>query len=128
EITFSSSPDLPEEEVLAQLLFGRDFSDMSAFQAAQLVSAVATLSGKGGGGLGDRLGLANFDVTSTSDGDTQVSAGTYISDNIYSEIVADSSGKNQINLNLDLTPSLTVKGVAGNDGDTGVGIFFERDY
>ncbi|MEO1285104.1 MAG: translocation/assembly module TamB domain-containing protein, partial [Pseudomonadota bacterium] len=88
--------------------FGRDFSDMSAFQAAQLVSAVATLSGKGGGGLGDRLGLANFDVTSTSDGDTQVSAGTYISDNIYSEIVADSSGKNQINLNLDLTPSLTV--------------------
>ncbi|MEL7012012.1 MAG: translocation/assembly module TamB domain-containing protein [Pseudomonadota bacterium] len=127
EITFSSSPFLPEEEVLAQLLFGRDFSNMSAFQAAQLVSAVATLSGKGGDGLGSRLGLANFDVTSTADGETQVSAGTYISDNIYSEVVADSAGRSEIHLNLDVTDSLTVKGIAGND-DTGVGVYFERDY
>ncbi|MEM8538916.1 MAG: translocation/assembly module TamB domain-containing protein, partial [Pseudomonadota bacterium] len=131
-VSFTSSPDLPQEEVLAQLLFGRDFSNMSAFQAAQLVSAVATLSGKGSGGLQgglrNRLGLSDLDVTSTDDGGTQVSAGTYISDNVYSEIVADSEGNNKINLNLDLSDSLTVKGSAGNDGDTGIGIFFERDY
>ena len=131
-VSFLSSPELPQEEVLAQLLFGRDFSEMSALQAAQLVSAVATLSGKGSGGLTGRLrnglGLADFDVSSTADGATQFSAGTYISDNIYSEVVADSDGNNEINLNLDLTPSLTVKGSAGNDGNTGLGIFFERDY
>ncbi|MEL7278850.1 MAG: translocation/assembly module TamB domain-containing protein [Pseudomonadota bacterium] len=131
-VSFVSSPELPQEEVLAQLLFGRDFSQMSALQAAQLVSAVATLSGQGSGGLTgqlrDGLGLADFDVSSTADGATQFSAGTYISDNIYSEVVADSDGNNEINLNLDLTPSLTVKGSAGNDGNTGLGIFFERDY
>ncbi|MEO0772467.1 MAG: translocation/assembly module TamB domain-containing protein [Pseudomonadota bacterium] len=131
-ISFTSAPELPQEEVLAQLLFGRDFSDMSALQAAQLVSAVATLSGRGSGGLQgrlrDQLGLADFDVTTTDDGATQFSAGAYISDNIYSEIVADSEGNDEINLNIDLSPSLTVKGSAGNDGNTGVGIFFERDY
>ncbi|MEO0370560.1 MAG: translocation/assembly module TamB domain-containing protein, partial [Pseudomonadota bacterium] len=131
-LSFTSSPDLPQEEVLAQLLFGRNFSDISALQAAQLVSAVATLSGKGSGGLQgrlrDQLGLADFDVTTTDDGATQFSAGAYISDNIYSEIVADSEGNDEINLNIDLSPSLTVKGSAGNDGNTGVGIFFERDY
>ncbi len=131
-ISFTSSPDLPQEQVLAQLLFGRDFSEMSALQAAQLVSAVATLSGKGSGGLQgrlrDELGLADFDITTTDDGATQFSAGAYISDNIYSEIVADSEGNDEINLNIDLSPSLTVKGSAGNDGNTGLGIFFERDY
>ena len=131
-LSFTSSPELPQEEVLAQLLFGRNFSDISALQAAQLVSAVATLSGKGSGGLQGRLrdqfGLADFDVTTTDDGATQFSAGAYISDNIYSEIVADSEGNDEINLNIDLSPSLTVKGSGGNDGNTGLGIFFERDY
>ncbi len=132
EVTFSSSPDLPEEEVIAQLLFGTSFSNMSAFQAAQLVSAVATLSGQGGDSLTGRLrqglGLSDLDVTSTDDGGTEVSAGAYISDNIYSEIVADSEGNNKVNINLDLSDSLTVKGSADNEGNTGVGIFFEKDY
>jgi translocation and assembly module TamB len=43
-------------------------------------------------------------------------------------VTADSAGKQRINLNLDLTGSLTVKGGASNDGDSGIGIFFERDY
>ena len=132
EVTFSSSPDLPEEEVIAQLLFGTSFSNMSAFQAAQLVSAAATLSGQGGDSLTGRLrqglGLSDLDVTSTDDGGTEVSAGAYISDNIYSEIVADSEGNNKVNINLDLSDSLTVKGSADNEGNTGVGIFFEKDY
>lgn len=132
EISFTSSPDLPQEEILAQLLFGRGFDKMSAFQAAQMISAVATLSGKRSGGLTGRLrgalGLSDFDVTSTDEGATQFRAGAYISDKLYSEVTADSEGNNEINLNLDLTPSITVKGSASNSGDTGLGIFFERDY
>lgn len=132
EISFTSSPDLPQEEILAQLLFGRSFDKMSAFQAAQMISAVATLSGKGSGGLTGQLrgalGLSDFDVTSTDEGATQFRAGAYISDKLYSEVTADSEGNNEINLNLDLTPSITVKGSASNAGETGLGIFFERDY
>lgn len=132
DLRLTSSPDLPEEEILARLLFGRSFSKMSAFQAAQLVGAVATLSGKGGGGLTGRLrdtfGLSDVDITTTEDGATEFSTGTYITDNVYSEITADSDGRNRINLNLDLGRSLTVKGRADSQGDTGIGIFFEKDY
>jgi translocation and assembly module TamB len=100
-------------------------------QAAQLASAVATLSG-GGGGLVGRLrgafGLNDLDVKQTAGGDTEVSAGTYISDKVYTEITADSTGRQKINLNLDLSRSLTAKGSAASDGNTGIGLFFEKDY
>ena len=59
---------------------------------------------------------------------TQFSAGTYISENIYSEFTADSDGNNEVNLNLDLSSSVTVKGSASSTGDTGLGIFYEKDY
>ena len=57
-----------------------------------------------------------------------MSAGAYVSDNIYTEVTADSAGRQQINLNLDVTRNLTAKGSASNDGDTGIGLFFEKDY
>jgi len=132
EITFASNPDLPQEEVASRLIFGRGLDNISPFQAAQLASAVATLAGNENadlvGSLRGAIGLADLDVTQTEDGDTQVSAGAYISDDIYTEVTADSTGKQRINLNLDVSKSVTVKGGASNDGDTGVGIFFERDY
>ncbi|MDA3857727.1 MAG: translocation/assembly module TamB domain-containing protein, partial [Roseovarius sp.] len=132
EISFTSEPDLPEEEVVARLLFGRGLDTISPFQAAQMASAVATLSGRSGldvvGKLRGAVGLSDLDVTQTEDGDTEVSAGAYISDKIYSEVIADSTGKQQINLNLDLTNTITLKGGASNEGDTGIGVFFEKDY
>lgn len=132
EVTFSSDPDLPQEEAVARLLFGRGLDAISPFQAAQLVAAAATLSGRrsGGlmGGLRGAFGLSNLDVTSAEGGATQFSAGTYISENIYSNITADDEGNQEINLNLDVTPHLTVKGRSGTTGDTGIGIYFEKDY
>ena len=131
-ITFASNPDLPQEEVVSRLIFGRGLDSISPFQAAQMASAVATLAGSGENDVVGRLrgavGLADLDVTQTEDGGTQVSAGAYISDNIYTEVTADSEGKQRINLNLDLSKSLTLKGGASNDGDSGVGVFFEKDY
>ncbi len=131
EVRFASSPDLPQEEIVARLIFGRGLETISPLQAAQLASAVATLSG-GGGGLVGRLrgafGLKDLDVKQTATGDTEVSAGTYISDKVYTEVTADSAGRQKINLNLDISRSLTAKGSAASDGDTGVGLFFEKDY
>lgn len=132
EVSFTSSPDLPQEEVAARLIFGKGIDDLSALQAARLVSAAAALSGRGGGGLfgsvRSGLGLSDLDVATTDDGGTEVRAGAYISDNLYSEFVVDSDGNEEINLNLDVSDSLTVKGIAASDGNTGLGFFFERDY
>jgi translocation and assembly module TamB len=131
-VSFTSSPDLPQEEVLAHLLFGRGLQNLSALQAAQLANAVASLAGRGGEGIVGRLrksfGLDDLDVTTDATGSTVLKAGKYISDNVYSEVELGQDGKSQINLNLDLRPGVTVTGRLGADGNTGLGIFVEKDY
>jgi translocation and assembly module TamB len=131
-VRFYSSPDLPQEEVLAQLLFGRDITKISALQALQLASAVATLAGKGGDGIIGNLrksfGLDDLDVTTDAEGNSAVKAGKYISRRIYSEVQVDQNGQSQINLNLDLTKSTKLRGSVDSEGQTGIGIYVERDY
>jgi translocation and assembly module TamB len=132
EVSFESTPASPQDEVLAQLLFGRNISEISAFQALQLANAVATLAGRGGAGVISNLragfGLDDLDVTTTDDGATAVRAGKYISDNVYTDVTAASDGSADISINLDISKSLTAKGTVGSDGNTGIGIFFEKDY
>jgi translocation and assembly module TamB len=131
-VSFTSSPQLPQEEVLSRLLFGRGLETLSAFQAAQLAGAVASLAGKGGEGIVAKLrkgfGLDDLDVRTADDGTASLRAGKYISRNIYSEIEVDQDGKSQVQLNLDVTDSVTLRGRASSDGTTGIGIVLEKDY
>ena len=131
-VSFTSSPQLPQEEVLSRLLFGRGLEALSAFQAAQLAGAVASLAGKGGEGIVARLrkgfGLDDLDVRTAEDGTASLRAGKYISQNVYSEIEVGQDGKSQIQLNLDVTDSVILRGRASSDGTTGIGIVLEKDY
>ena len=132
EVSFVSQPELPEEEVLARLLFGRDLTSLSAFQAAQLASAVATLAGKGGTGILGKLrqgfGLDDFDVSTNAEGETTVTAGKYISKNVYTEVEVGQDNTTEIHLNLDVTDEITVRGTVYSDGETSLGVFKEKDY
>ncbi len=132
EVTFESTPAAPQDEVLSQLLFGRNISEISAFQALQLASAVATLAGRGGdgiiGNLREGFGLDDLDVTTTEDGATALRLGKYLTDNVYTDVTAASDGTGEVSLNLDITESLTAKGTLESDGESSIGIFFERDY
>lgn len=131
ELSFTSSPELPQDEVLALILFDKDISTISPIQAVRLAAAINTLAG-GGGGLNDKLrkGLAldDLDVTTSEDGATEARAGKYLSENIYSEVTADTAGNTQINLNLSVNRSVTARGRLSSDGETGIGIFIEKDY
>lgn len=132
EVSFVSVPSLPQDEVLSQLIFGRDLESISPLQAVQLAAAVGTLAGRGGGGLIDNfragIGLDDFDVTTDDEGNAAVSAGKYLSENVYTDVTVSSDGSTEINLNLDVTEEVTAKGTVGADGETSIGIFFERDY
>ncbi len=131
-LAFSSSPPLPDEEVLAQLLFGKSLTSLSAFQAVQLATAVSTLAGRGGEGLVGRIrqstGLNNLDIQTAETGETSLTAGKYLSDNIYSEVTIDQTGQSRIEINLDVRPHVTVRGSLESDGNTGVGVFVEKNY
>ena len=132
KVSFTSMPELPQEEVLAHLLFGRGLQNLSALQALQLANAVATLAGRGGEGIVSRLrqgfGLDNLDVKTSADGGAELTAGKYLGKNLYTEVTVGQDGKSQVDLNLDLTDSITLRGSAGSDGKTGIGVYLEKDY
>lgn len=133
DIGFSSNPTLPEDEVLARLIFKRSMGELTPLQIAQLAAAAAELvGGTSGGGLVDSLrgaaGLADLDVVTDSSGNVGVQAGTYLQENIYLGVTAGANGQSKVTINLDLTDDLTVKGTAGQDGNSSLGVFFERDY
>ncbi|SFQ99771.1 translocation/assembly module TamB domain-containing protein [Poseidonocella sedimentorum] len=130
-VTFSSSPDLPEDEILARLLFDRDLSEISAFQALRIAAAIRTLTGRGNGLFGnlrDSIGVDDLDITTDEEGNTGLTIGAYLDENIYTDVTVDSEGQTEINLNLSISRSVTARGSLGSDGSTGVGVFFERDY
>ncbi|MEM7295835.1 MAG: translocation/assembly module TamB domain-containing protein, partial [Pseudomonadota bacterium] len=132
QLSATSSPELPESEVLSQLLFGENVSNLSAFQAARLVAAVNTLSGNRNLGLLEELRrgaeLDSLSVSQSAAGDTSVAAGAYITDNVYSEVEIGQASGSSVTLNIDLTPEVRAVGRTGFDADSGIGVFFERDY
>ncbi len=133
DIAFSSQPPLPEDEVLARILFNRATQDLSPFQYAQLAAAAAQLAGGGGGpGILGQLrgatGLDDLDIITEADGSTALKAGRYLSEDVYLDVQTDSSGVSRAQINLDLSDRLTARGSVGTDGNTTLGIFFERDY
>lgn len=131
QVSFESVPDLPQDEILAQLIFGRDLQSISPLQAVQLAGAISTLAGGGGGAvdqLRQSLGLDDFDVTTDEQGNAALRVGRYLSENVYTDVTISSDGGTEINLNLDITDEIVAKGGVDEEGDTGIGIFFERDY
>ena len=131
ELTLTSSPELPQDEVLALLLFGRGITEISALQAVQLAGAIRTLSGRSNGlseGLRGAIGVDDLDLTTTDTGETEARVGKYISENIYTDVTVNTAGETQINLNLNVTRSITVRGRLNSDGGTGIGVYIERDY
>lgn len=131
-VTFSSSPALPQDEILAQLIFNRSLSRLSALQVAQLASAVSQLAGGGSNslldGLRNQLGVDDLDISTDATGGATVTAGKYLNDRTYLELQSGSeAGGGKAIINLDVGRGIKLRGEAGSDG-AGGGIFYEKEY
>ena len=95
-ITLSSVPDLPEDEILSRVLFGRSPSQLTPLETAQLASALAQLAGGGGfdliGGLEDALGLDTLDLAFDETGAAEITTGQYLADDVYVEVKTGATG------------------------------------
>jgi translocation and assembly module TamB len=80
------------------------------------------------GNLRQGFNLSDLDVGTNDDGTLAVRAGTYISENVYTGVEVGADGTAEVNINLDLTPNLKARGAVGTDGNTTLGIYFEKDY
>lgn len=136
EFQFTSSPGLPQDEILARILFGSSIANLSALEAVQLAQSLNALSG-GGGGLNplgalrsatgiDRLRVLGADEA-TGQG-TALAAGQYISDDIYVEVITDARGFTATQLEISLTQTLSVLSQAGGVGGTNVNLRYRKDY
>ena len=138
EIAFTSTPALPEDEVLSRLLFGSSVTDLSAPEALQLAAAVAQLRGGGGkGGLNpinalrrvtglDRLRVNGADKTSGRG--TSVAAGKYIGRNVYVELATDAKGYTATQIEISLTRWLSVLSSVASQGSNRVSVRVSKDY
>lgn len=130
-VTFNSSPALPQDEILAQLIFGQSMARLSALQIAQLADAAAQLAGGRGTSLFQSLrtslGIDDLDVSTDETGQTSISAGKYLNDRTYLELQQSGSGGAKAVINLDIGRGVKLKGEAGGSG-AGGGIFYEKEY
>lgn len=131
KIELSSQPPLPEDEILAQLIFSRSLGELSALQIARLAAAAAELAGSGSsltGKLRKATGLDDIDIYTNAEGNTAVRAGRYVRENIYLGVEAGAGGETEGTINLDISDTVRAKGSLSSDGSSSIGLFYEKDY
>jgi translocation and assembly module TamB len=135
QITFTSSPSLPEEELLSRILFGSSISQISAPEAVQLASALAALRGGGGmdpinklrGAIGlDRLRVLSADA-SIGRG-TAIAVGKYLGRKFYIELVTDGHGYSATSIEFRLTRWLSLLGTVSTMYDESIELKYTKDY
>jgi translocation and assembly module TamB len=135
DISFSSVPALPEEDLLARVLFGDSITSISAPEALELGSALAALHG--GGGLDpinklrraiglDRLRIVAADVTIPRQ--TGFGAGKYLGRRVYAEVITDGRGYSATNLEFRITRWLSLLGSVSTVNRQNINAKISKDY
>jgi len=135
EIAFSSNPALPEEEILARLLFGGSITSLSATDALQLGAALASL--RGGGGLDpinqlrsaiglDRLRIVGADPALNRG--TAVALGKNFGRRFYVELITDGQGYSATEVEFRVTSWLSLLASISTIGRESVLVEISRDY
>jgi len=150
-IKLTSSPELPQDEILAHLLFNSSMSQLTPLQIASIAQAVASMTGAGGGfdplalmrkTLGiDRLTVNSSSNSATGTSNTMVEAGKYVATGVYVGTRQGMSGGTQARVQIDITRHLkldTTLGTGGgtpatgttidNDPGSSVGLTYQIDY
>lgn len=137
QISFTSIPSLPQEEVLSRLLFGESVAELSAVQALQLATSVASLRGGSGGGLNpigklrQATGVDRFRILGADRQEgrgTALAVGEHLGDNVYVEVTTDVRGFTATQLEIALSRALSIITQVGGAGGTNVGIRYGKDY
>jgi len=136
KLELTSPQGLPQDEVLAGVLFGKSVANLGAAEAVQLAQSAATLAGFGGGGGGvldrvrRRLGVDRLEFTTGENGrGGAVEAGRYVSDRVYVG-VEQGIGANQsrATVEVDITKNIKAEADVGADAETRLGVKWELNY
>lgn len=134
QILMTSQPQLPQDEILAHILFNKAVGELSAFEAIQLANALAELSGEGIssgallGSIQQTLGLDIFNF-SGSGTDASLSAGKYFADDVYLGVRQGTTpGDMAVTVEIQITPNITLDTEVGATASTQAGVTWKYDY
>lgn len=132
-IELSSTPALPQDEILSRMLFGRSSVDLTALEAAELAASLARLSGNANGlnpigaiqaGLGvDRLRLGVDNA-----GNTELGVGQYLAPDVYLEVTTQGGAGNSVEVEWQPRPQVSVSSETSSTGESRVSVRWKRDY
>lgn len=132
-IELSSTPSLPEDEILSRMLFARSSVDLSALEAAELAGSIARLAGQGSGinpigviqaGLGvDRL---RFGMDKA--GNAELGVGQYLAPDVYLEVTTQGAAGNSVEVEWQPRPQVSVSSETSSTGDSRVSVRWKKDY
>jgi len=136
EISFTSSPALPQDELLSRILFGTSITNLSAPEALQLASAVAALQGGSGSldpinalrkavGL-DRLRIVPADIATGQK--TAIGAGKYITRKFFVEVITDGQGYSATRVEYQITRWLSILSTISTVGRQSASVRVSKDY
>jgi translocation and assembly module TamB len=136
EITFASTPQLPQDELLSRILFGTSITNLSAPEALQLASAVAALQ-SGSGSLDpinalrkaiglDRLRIVPADVATGQK--TSIAAGKYVTRKLFVEVVTDGQGYSATRVEYQISRWLSLLSTISTVGRSGASVRVSKDY
>ena len=127
----SSQPSLPQDEILSRILFQRPSGSLSGFQALELASAVATLSGNldAFDRLRRTLGVDSLDISKSATGGALVGATRAINDRISVGVTTGARPwDNGVNVDLSVTRHLRLQAGVDASGGSSAGVGAEWEY
>lgn len=137
KLELTSTPVLPQDEVLARILFDKPVSQLGGVEAAQLAQSASQLIGLGGSvGLLDQvrrtLGVDRLQLVGGQDGKGGgLEAGQYLGQDVYVGVQQGiGAGSSQAKVEIDLTETIQIEAGVPLGGSTQprVGLKFEWDY
>lgn len=131
-IRLTSTPVLPDDEVLSQVLFGRSASQLSALEAAQLAAALSSLAGGGGfdivGNLREFAGLDRLSLGGDEATGVTVAGGKYLTDDVYLEIIGGGRASATAQVEWQVRRNLSIVSRLTGEGDSRLSVRWRRDY
>lgn len=128
-LSLSSQPALPEDEILARLLFDRNSGQLSPLETATIA---AQLSGQNlfgiVGGLRRAAGLDRLDFAAGENGEIVVTGGQQLTDDVYLEVESSGSALSSARLEWTLTPDFSLLSRLTGDTQASIALRWRTEY
>ena len=137
DFRLESSPAMPEDEILSHVLFGRDTSSISPYQAYQIAAAARQLSGgmNGPGFMYQMRRAVGVDTLEWREGGgedeaSSLAAGKYLTSALYVEVnrSLDEKGGMGMMAEYEVTKHFSVETSTGPKMRPGIGVNWKNDY